>query len=172
MSAAIQARQAELEALHAEIFGAEALRGRAAPSQNAPHGSWVPSTVTPSDLRDQAARGRIRCETLALLDSTGPAGYQSASEADAAIAAALASAGLTEAEAFGLVIASARGQDAIRRKGPRYAEAYWQRTVANAAAYVGPVLERPDGLRVRHLPPVRRPRGVPARTLPRSEVSA
>ena len=115
----------------------------------------------PSGLRERAARGRIRRSTLALLDSVGPAGYQSATEADAAIAAGLIGAGLTEAEALTLLALSARGQDAAERKGERYAEAYWRRTVAHAAAYVGPVLERPDGLRVRRLPPLQRPRSVP-----------
>ena len=167
----IEERAAELAALHAELLGADGQAGRTLPAANTHRQPWVPSTAAPGDLRDRAARGRIRRDTLALLDSTGPAGYQSASEADAAIAAALASAGLTEAESFSLLIRSARGQDAVRRKGPRYAEAYWRRTVANAAAYVGPVLERADGLRVRHLPPLRRPQGVPPVTLSRSEVA-
>ena len=166
----IEERAAELAALHAELLGADGQAGRAVPAANTHRHPWVPSTAAPGDLRERAARGRIRHGTLALLDLTGPAGYPSASEADAAIAAALASAGLTEAEAFAVLIASARGRDAIRRKGARYAEAYWRRTVANAAAHVGPVLERPDGLRVRHLPPSRRPRGVPPVTPPRSGV--
>jgi hypothetical protein len=117
--------------------------------------------VPSGDLRERAACGRIRRATLALLDSTGAAGYQSASEADAAIAAALIGAGLTESEAFSLLTLSARGRDAVERKGSRHAEAYWRRTVTRAADYVGPVLETDAGRRVRRLRPVQRPRGVP-----------
>jgi hypothetical protein len=108
---------------------------------------------------------------LALLDCTGAAGYRSASEADAAIAAALIGAGLTEAEALALIVCSARGVDATVRKGPRYAEAYWQRTVAHAADYVGPVLERSGGLRVRTLAPPRRLRGLLLAAPTRREVA-
>jgi hypothetical protein len=76
------------------------------------------------------------------------------------VAAGLVSAGLTEAEVLVLIMASARGQDAIERKGTGYAEAYWRRTVAHAVGYVGRVVDRPDGLRVRHLPALRRPQGM------------
>jgi hypothetical protein len=51
--------------------------------------TFAPSDEQTSDLRERAARGRIRRATLELLDSAGAAGYQSASEADAAIAAGL-----------------------------------------------------------------------------------
>ena len=131
----------------------------------------IPSDAPPGGLRELATRGRIRRSTLALLDCTGAAGYRSASEADAAIAAALIGAGLTEAEALALIVCSARGVDATVRKGPRYAEAYWQRTVAHAADYVGPVLERSGGLRVRTLAPPRRLRGLLLAAPTRREVA-
>jgi hypothetical protein len=87
--------------------------------------------------------------TAALLASTGPAGYQSPSEADAAAAAGLIAAGLTEAEAIAVLQASSRGQDAAWRKGARHVDAYWSRTVTHAAVFVGPISERSAGLRLR-----------------------
>jgi hypothetical protein len=82
---------------------------------------------------------------LDLLDSTGPGGYSSASEADAAIAAGLIRAGLTADEALALLLDSARGQDAMERKGQQHGLAYLQRTVEHAADYVGPVIEASHG---------------------------
>jgi len=121
--------------------------------QNAPAlpREWKVATSTLSDLREKAAQGRIRRVTLGLLDSTGGDGYESASEADAALAAGLIGAGLTEGEAFELFRASTRGADAYRRKGTeRHAEYYLRLTIQNAATFVGPVIERPDGLRLRY----------------------
>lgn len=100
-------------------------------------------------LRERAERGRLRRSTLALLDSTGPAQYQSASEADAAIAAGLIGAGLLAHEAFALLVGSVRGRDALARKGERHGHAYLWRTVERASQYVGPVVERGPRLRVR-----------------------
>jgi hypothetical protein len=135
-----------------------ALKGATAPTTRL-DGNWQPSPLSAGDLREKAANGRIRRETLALLDSAGPAGRQSPSEADAAIAAGLIRAGLTASEALSLLMSSARGKDAVRRKGERYAEVYWQRTVARAGEWVGPVVEREDGRRLRRLPMPRRPYG-------------
>jgi hypothetical protein len=118
------------------------------------------SAMSPTDLRERAAQGRIRRETLALLDNTGAAWYQSASEADEALACGLVGAGLTVDETLTLLLGSARGRDALERKGPRHGEDYLERTVAHAASYVGAVIQRPDGRRGRCLPPVRRPVGV------------
>jgi hypothetical protein len=136
---------------------------RVASLKTARQGDWSPSAESTVDLRQKAERGQIRPETLALLDSTGPAGRGSPSEADAVIAVGLMGAGLTKGEAFSLLTASTRGKDAVHRKGERYAEAYWRRTVASAAEWVGPVVEREDGTRVRRLPSTRRPIGVPLR---------
>ena len=55
-------------------------------------------------LRSQA------CATLALLDSTGPAGYGSAPQADAAIAAVLIGIGLAPDEALSLLLHSCAGK--------------------------------------------------------------
>lgn len=95
--------------------------------------------TAPLGLRDRAAAGRIKGTTLALLDDTGAAGYQSASEADAALAAGLIGAGLTAAECYALLLTSQRGRDALRRKGERHGEYYLRRTVHRAAGFVGPV---------------------------------
>gem|GEM_PF-6192436 len=112
---------------------------------------WKTPTVAPSDLREKAAQGRIRRTTLALLDSVGADGYQSGSEADAALAAGLIGAGLTESEALALFRSSTRGADAFKRKGTeQHGEYYLRLTVANAASFVGPVVERPEGLRLRY----------------------
>ena len=83
-----------------------------------------------------------------LADGTGPDGYQSSSEADAALVATLMGAGLSDAEVRSIVLASVRGHDALARKG-RHGEAYWDRTIANAAAHVGQVTVRATGLRTR-----------------------
>jgi len=95
--------------------------------------------TVPLGLRDRAAAGRIKATTLTLLDDTGAAGYQSASEADAALAAGLIGAGLTAAECYALLTGSPRGRDAIARKGERHGEYYLRRTVHRAAGFVGPV---------------------------------
>ena len=116
---------------------------------------------------ERAARGRIRRTTLDLLDTPGAAGYHSASEADAAIAAGLIGAGLTADEALALLLDSARGQDALRRKGQRHGLGYWQRTVEHAAGFVGPVRVSDAGRRGRRLPAPRRPAGVPLPSITR-----
>jgi hypothetical protein len=113
-----------------------------------------PCSTAPAELRERASRGRIRRATLALLDSTGPAGYRSAPQADAAIAAALVGAGLSRDEALSLLLHSVRAQDAMERKGQRHGLTYWQHTIAHAADLVGSVTVRADGRRVR---PVRLP---------------
>ena len=59
------------------------------------------------------------------------------------------SASLTEDETLCLIVASARGQDALGRKGTRHGLDYLQRTVRHAAAFLGPVIDRPEGLRLR-----------------------
>lgn len=125
-----------------------------------------PVAIPANDLRERAVAGRLRRTTLALLDSVGPAGYPSASEADAAIAAALIGAGLTGDESYTLLLASIRGQDAVQRKGERHAACYWQRTVAHAVDFVGPVAQGPGGLRV-----CQSPTGWPTRlrTIPAQE---
>ena len=85
--------------------------------------------------------------TRAWLESTGPVnGKPSASEADMAAACALLSTGHTEGEALALLLTSARGCDALARKGTG-GVAYLQRTVFNAAARVGHVVLRTDGVR-------------------------
>jgi primase-polymerase (primpol)-like protein len=147
----VQERQTAIEALHARLIADHS--PPCAEGSSRPALLLHPSDTPQSDLRARAARGRIRPSTLALLDSTGPAGYQSPSEADAALAAGLASAGLTAAEALSLFLDSARGADALRRKGMKYGESYLRRTVAHACNYVGPVVERPNGLRVRYVAP-------------------
>src|SRR5262249_15704343 len=79
-----------------------------------------PAHASPPARPERAARGPTRRSTLALLNSVGPADYNSPSEADAAIAAGLIGAGLTEAEVMTLIMDSARGQDALQRKGERH----------------------------------------------------
>ena len=95
---------------------------------------------TGGDLRARASEGRVRRDTLALLDSTGGDRYGSASEADAALAAGLAHAGLTADEMLALLDGSPRGQDGYRRKGRHHGKYYWRVTVENAVRFVGPVL--------------------------------
>ena len=148
----VEERTAALHALHRRIFGhlEPARQSRAKADVRA----FEPSDQQAADLRERAARGYIKRTTLALLDSTGAGDYDSPSEADAAIAAGLIHAGLTQSEALAVLLDSARGQDAIERKGERYGQTYWQRTVAHAAELVGPVTVRADGRRVR---PVRLP---------------
>jgi primase-polymerase (primpol)-like protein len=143
---AVNERGSELAALHARIFGQVAARsvdGRPVTE---------PSTARPADLRERAGQGRIRRVTLDLLDTPGRCGYHSPSEADAAIAAGLIGAGLTESEALALLLDSERGRDHARRKGPRGNLAYWQRTVRHAADFVGPVVELHPDQRVREVP--------------------
>lgn len=120
---------------------------------------WGPDSpvAAPSDLRGRAATGRIRTTTLMLLDSTGSAGYGSASEADSALACGLVGAGLMAHEVIELIVSSARGEDACRRKGERHAAAYWKRTTEHAARFVGPTYLRGE-TRVRRLPLPRRSR--------------
>ena len=98
--------------------------------------------IPPGDLRQRAASGRIRRETLALLDSTGPDRYGSASEADAALAGGLASSGLMADEILRLIEGSVRGYDAYKRKGNNHGLYYWRRTVEGAVRMVGPVIVR------------------------------
>ena len=107
----------------------------------------MPDTLI--DPRERAAAGRIRRVTPALLDSTGPDGHTSASEADSALACALVGAGLTADEVLALFLDSARGRDASTRKGERQGESYLRRTVEHAARYVGPVPAIANGSRVR-----------------------
>lgn len=130
---------------------------------------WAPVPEMPHDLRERAARGRIRRTTLNLLDSTGSGDYASASEADAAIAAGLIGAGLTAPEALTVLLSSTRGKDALERKGEKHGRAYLQRTVAHAADFVGPVLLTGHG-RARRLPSLRRPPSIhlPSLTRPAS----
>jgi primase-polymerase (primpol)-like protein len=142
----VNERTPQLAAWHARIFGQPERASNGAKSR----ANWTEPTAPPHDLREKAACGRIRRETLALLDSTGPAGYDSPSEADAAIAAGLIGAGLTEAEAYTVLADSVRGRDAFERKGERHGEYYLRRTVAHAAEFVGPVLEH-EGLRLRRI---------------------
>jgi hypothetical protein len=129
---------------------------------------FTPCPTAPTELRERASRGRIKRATLALLDSTGPAGYRSAPQADAAIAAGLISAGLTGDEALSLLLHSVRGHEARERKGQRYGLTYWQHTLARAVDLVGPVAlhhggrEERQGV-VRVLATPMRPRGVPLR---------
>jgi primase-polymerase (primpol)-like protein len=148
----VEERTAALHALHRRVFGCQtpAREGKAQAHVRAVE----PSDEQTVDLRERAARGFIRRSTLALLDSVGAGDYDSPSEADAAIAAGLIHAGLTESEALAVLLDSARGRDAMERKGDRYGQSYWQRTVAHAAELVGPVTVRADGRRVR---PVRLP---------------
>jgi hypothetical protein len=130
---------------------------------------WTQPEASTMELRERAAAGPIRRATLALLDVTGAVGRESASEADAALAAGLLRAGLTMDETLVVILDSARGQDAYRRarKGERWGLAYWQRTVANAADLVGPVTVRSDGRRVR---PVRlAPRGAVTMVRPQEQ---
>lgn len=135
--------QLALDALYRRLF-------TPAPSlASAPAIRWDHPSAAVSTLRDKAAQGRIRRTTLALLDSTGGAGYESASEADAALAAGLIGAGLTGEEAYSLFRSSSRGQDAYARKGDAHGEYYVRRTIEHAAAFAGPVVERPEGLRLR-----------------------
>jgi hypothetical protein len=90
------------------------------------------------DLRARVERARIRRETRDLLDIPGPMGRPSASEADYAIACALAGSGaFTPDEAFTILLASERGADALRRKGERHGDAYLQDTIAKAFAACG-----------------------------------
>jgi hypothetical protein len=94
--------------------------------------------------------------TRAWLESTGPAGGKpSASEADMAAACALLATAHTDAEALALLIDSPRGRDALARKG-RGGLTYLQRTVGNAARFVGPTVIRSTGQRVRQVTPRRR----------------
>jgi putative DNA primase/helicase len=148
----VEERTEALHALHRRVFGhlQPARQSRAKADVRA----FEPSDQQAADLRERAARGRIKRTTLALLDSTGAGDYDSPSEADAAIAAGLIHAGLNESEVLAMLLDSARGQDAIGRKGERYGLSYWQRTVAHAAELVGPITVRADGRRVR---PVRLP---------------
>jgi len=144
-SPGLRACQSELDALYEQVFGAEVRTA----ANRVPE--WQPVSEATSSLREKAAQGRIRRTTLSLLDSTGGDGYESASEADAALAAGLIGAGLTESEALALFRSSTRGADAFKRKGTdQHGEYYLRLTVANAASFVGPVVERPEGLRLRY----------------------
>ncbi len=131
----VEARQTEHDEVYRRILGVV--------SQPPPSISSVWTGIS-SKRNSQLNRLRMRRQTLDLLDSSGPAGYGSASEADAAIAAGLCGAGLTADEALDALASSARGQDALRRKG-RHGEAYLRRTIEHAAQFVGPTILRPDG---------------------------
>ncbi len=112
--------------------------------------------ITP--IRPTGLYATLGPRTLAHLNSTGANGYPSPSEADAAAAAALIASGHTEGEALALLLDSPRGQDALARKG-RHGDAYLSRTVAHAAAFVGPVVER-GGVRVQYSARPWRPREI------------
>ncbi len=111
---------------------------------------WMPPSAPPRDV-DERARRRISPAMRALLEGTGTGGRKSGSEADQSVACALIGAGLTEAEALAVLLASPRAADhANRKRGSERQEiAYWRRTVGNAAAHVGPVTVRTDARRVR-----------------------
>jgi primase-polymerase (primpol)-like protein len=143
----VEERTDALHALHRRAFGPTDLAREVRAKVEAR--TLEPSDEQTAQLRERAARGCIRRVTLDLLDTTGAGTYDSPSEADAAIAAGLIHAGLTEQEALAVLLDSARGRDALERKGQRYGQSYWQRTVAHAADLVGPVIESPDGRRVR-----------------------
>lgn len=110
---------------------------------------------------------RLSPAMRALLDTPGAGGYQSASEADSAVACALIGAGLTDAETLAVLLGSPRAADhAARKRGhERHELAYWQRTISSAAAHVGPVTVTPTGRRTRRLPLPTRP---PSVSLPAS----
>jgi len=99
---------------------------------------------------------RLGPRTRHHLESTGPNGYPSPSEADAAAAAALIATGRTAGEALALLLDSPRGQDALARKG-KHGASYLERTVAHAAAHVGAVTTNGHGQRMRPLSPPMRP---------------
>lgn len=148
----VEERTVALRALHQRVFGPTDRAHQARAKADAR--VLEPSDEQSADLRERAARGCIKRATLALLDSKGAGDYDSPSEADAAIAAGLIHAGLSECEALAALLDSARGRDAIERKGERHGHSYWRRTVAHAADLVGPLTVRADGQRVR---PVRLP---------------
>lgn len=135
---AVEQRFDALAQLHRATFGEEAS------AAHTPH-VWRITDTPPRDLRERAARGRIRRETLTLLDTVGGDRYGSPSEADAAVAAGLIGAGLTAEEALTLLADSVRGHDAMQRKGETHGEWYLRRTVEHAAVFVGPVVELPHG---------------------------
>jgi hypothetical protein len=118
-------------------------------------------TALSSTLSPQRPLPSFRARTQTLLHSTGADNYQSASEGDAAAAAALIGEGCSTAEALRVLVTSERGRDALERKG-RHGEAYWQRTVDRAASYVGEIVGREDGLRTRLVSTIGRLRTGPA----------
>jgi hypothetical protein len=139
--ATLRPAQAAIDALYARVAGDTTRRGGDSPPV------WTAPCSTPAgDLRARAAAGRIRRATLALLDTPGQKGE---SELDMQLACGLVGAGLTADEVLALILDSVRGQSAADRKGSRYVDAYWKRTVENAAEHVGPVAEQPSGLRLR-----------------------
>jgi hypothetical protein len=136
----LQPAQAAIDALYRQVAGEIAQR-----DAHGPRVWTTPCTLPSSDLRARAASGRIKRTTLALLDSPGRPGD---SEVDMHLACGLVGAGLTADEALALVLGSVRGQTTADRKGNRYVESYWRRTVENAARHVGPVVPL-AGLRMR-----------------------
>ena len=125
---------AEVRAAQSAIDAVLALAGGGTP--DVPPHVWQP-VPAPVGLRARAEQGRIRRDTLALLDSTGAGTYTSASEADSAIACGLISSGLSCEEAYAVLAESVRGSDMPRRKGT-HAESYLRRTVAHAAEFATP----------------------------------
>jgi len=126
-------------------------------------GTDRPDCPEAGTIRPVAPSGRyaeLGPRTRRHLETTGPNGYPSASEADAAAAAALIATGHTAGEALALLLDSPRGQDALERKG-KHGMAYWQRTIRHAASHVGPVVER-GGVRVQYQRQPWRPRTLEA----------
>lgn len=136
-----------------------ALHAAASPTPARTPSAWTPPRAPARGLLERAHQ-RMSSATRALLDG-GTGHRQSGSEADMAVACALIGAGLTAAEALAVLLASQRATDHAARKGGNEGQerAYWQRTVTNAAAYVGPVVETTAG-RVRTLPASRVPAAV------------
>ena len=129
----VPSSQAAVDALVASLGDTP---GRAA----APVWQQAGASIGGGNLLERARHGRIRRETLSLLDTRGPDRYGSASEADSALASGLASAGMTADEILCLIEQSTRGMDAYQRKGNSHGLYYFRRTVENAVRFVGPVV--------------------------------
>ncbi len=93
---------------------------------------------SPAQLRRRAVRGHIRPATLALLDSDDAAGYTMVAAADAAVVAGLLRAGLTREETLTLLVASERGQAALRCQDGRGGLAYLEDLVGSSGEIVAP----------------------------------
>jgi putative DNA primase/helicase len=175
-------RQAEIEAAYRLMFP-ERAKSVASESRARDHSHARPINATDQELIDRA-RAAADGGKFARLWAGDWSGYGSQSDADEALCFKLAfwtnrdaaridalfrQSGLYRSKWDARHYGDGRtyGQGAVDKAVAEVTEAY---RPGSGLVLRGPIVRRPDGLRVRHLPPTKRPRGVPAPPLRRAAV--